>query len=266
MSIRSLFWLAAAMIVALPHQGALAAPQILAVLATNDGISFACDDGVCEAGLSAYCLQRNRPAPEFGTEYAPAAPDTFTLVVMDATGGERRLPAAEYVVFFEDRGYTSVSARLSEARLAELGAVRATIEVGADASLVPAPRAGDSDPLTDDEIAYTVGPLRALGTRIVDDSAEAGAARLVATMINALPPTGRVGAERRAALWGDVPGADAAGATESAGLSRARSEFDWCLGAIAEPRVFSMRSCLETRHDQLMRELNVDFWNADVGS
>jgi hypothetical protein len=39
-----------------------------------------------------------------------------------------------------------------------------------------------------------------------------------------------------------------------------------CIGAIAEPSAFSMRSCLETRHDRLMRELNVDYWNAKVGS
>lgn len=39
-----------------------------------------------------------------------------------------------------------------------------------------------------------------------------------------------------------------------------------CIDAIAEPSAFSMRSCLETRHDRLMRELNVDYWNANVGS
>ena len=112
MRIRILLSFAAGLIVASPHAGALAAPQILAVLATDTGIPFTCADGVCEAELSAFCLQRNRPAPDFGTAYVPAAPGVFTLVVTDANGEERRLPAAEHVAFFEHRRYTAAELEL----------------------------------------------------------------------------------------------------------------------------------------------------------
>ncbi len=188
MRIRILFCFAVALAAALPHKSALAAPQILAVLASDAGIPLTCTEGVCAADLSAFCLQRDRPAPDFGTVYVPAAPGAFTLVVTDANGGERRLPAAEHVTFMEHRGFTAVSARMPEDALAGLGAVSAAIEVGADASLVPVPRAGDPDPLTADEIAHAAGPLRVLATRIVDGSPDAEAARLIASMANALPP------------------------------------------------------------------------------
>ncbi len=97
-----------------------------------------------------------------------------------------------------------------------------------------------------------LGPLRVLGSRVVDGSAEANAAR--------------VGAACRAAVWNEAAGGDRTASTENPGLSRARTEYDRCVTAAAEPSVFSMRGCLESRHDQLMRDLTVDYWNADVGS
>ncbi len=266
MHIRILSWLAVGLMAALAHNGALAAPQILAVLASDAGVPLTCAEGVCAADLSAFCLQRDRPAPDFGTVYAPAAPGAFTLVVTDAKGGERRLPAAEHVTFKEHRGYTAVSARLPENVLAELGAVSATIEVGADASLLPVPRSGDPDPLTADEIAHAAGPLRTLGTRVVDSSPEAESARLIAAMANALPAEDRASPERIGTLWSDVAGDGRSQAPQRPGLIGAKSAYDSCVGALANHGTFSMRSCLEQRHDQLMRELNDDYWNAFAGS
>ncbi len=129
MGIRTFFWLAVGLVVAVGHQSALAAPQILAVLATGNGIPFTCTGGVCQAELSAFCLQRHRPAPGYGTAYEPAARGAFTLVVRGADGGERRLPAAGHVAFLQHRGYTAVSARLAEHVLAELDGLSASIEV-----------------------------------------------------------------------------------------------------------------------------------------
>ncbi|MFQ6018208.1 MAG: hypothetical protein ACE5KF_08420 [Kiloniellaceae bacterium] len=266
MPVRVVFGFALALIVTLPQQRASAAPQILAVLATAGGIPFACGDGLCEADLSTFCLQRHRTAPDFGTAYVPAAPGDFTLVVTDANGGRHRLPAAGHVTFVERRGYTAVAARLPEEVLAGLGAVSAAIEVGANASLLPAPRNGDPDPLTSAEIALAVGPWRALGTRLVDGSPDAEAALVLATMINMLPRQGRIGAERDATLWADATGHDPSAATENPGLSRAWAEYDWCIGSIQGHRDFSLRGCLERRHDRLLRDLNDDYWNAEAGS
>ncbi len=84
------FWIFAALFVGIPSQDSLAAPQILAVLASEDGVSLACANGNCQADLSTFCLQRARPTPAIGTKYVPAAQGQFTLVVTDAAGKERR--------------------------------------------------------------------------------------------------------------------------------------------------------------------------------
>ncbi len=262
MRIRILLGLAAGSIVALAQHGAVASPQILAVLATPGGVPMTCTGGVCAAELSAFCLQRDRPAPPYGTAYGPAAPGVFTLVVTDANGDERRLPASPHVAFTGERSYTTVSALVSERVLAGLGAVSAKLEVGDNASLVPLPRPGDPDPLTSDEIEHTVGPLRAMGTQIVDTRPEAQAARVVASMINVLPEYDRVGAARRAAVWSEAVGRFG----DESGLSHARAAYDGCIEAAAAPSAFSLRSCLETRHDQLLRDLNDNYWNAFSGS
>ena len=266
MRIRVTFWLAVGLIAALGHHGALAAPQILAVLAPNGGAPFTCADGLCEAEISAFCLQRNRPAPESGTAYLPAEPSVFTLVAIDANGNERRLPAAGFVTFTERRGFTAVSARLAEDVLGGLGAVGARLEVGANASLVPVPRQGDPDPLTAGEIAQVTGSMRNIGALVVDGSPDAEAARVVASMVNLLPPEGSPGAERLAALWGEATGNGGLAAVDGPGPVRATAAYQGCLDAVEEQRIFSIRGCLERSHDQLMRELSVDYWNAFPGS
>ena len=262
MRIRVAYCLVVGLIAALGNHGALAAPQILAVLATNGGVPFACADGLCQADISTFCLQRDRPAPEVGTAYLPAEPSVFTLVAIDANGNERRLPAAGYVTFIESRGFTAISARLGEDVLVGLGAVGARLELGANASLVPVPRQGDPDPLTAGEIAYVTGPLRNLGALVVDGSPDADSARVVATMVGLLPREGRLDAERLAALWGEATGDDGLAAADSPGPLGARAAYEGCIDAIEEQRIFSIRGCLERSHDRLMRGLSVEYWNA----
>ena len=266
MRMKHSFWLLFAVLASLAPDRAVAAPQILAVLASDVGSPFACDDGLCQADLSTFCLQRHRPAPAYGTVYDPAAPGAFTLVLRSAEGVERRVAAADHVTFVQHRGFTAVSARVPAQLLADQGAVSAALQVGPDAVLLPRPIAGDPDPLSAEEIAFAAGPLRALGTRIVDASPAGATARLVSTLINLLPPEGRVAVTRRTALWGEMLGTGAPGRGDGAVLSRTRAEYDLCLEAIAAPRVVSLRSCLEMGHGRLMRDLNGAYWDAEVGS
>lgn len=250
----------------MPTGVALAAPQILAVLATEDGISLTCDDGLCAADLSTFCLQRARPAPNVGTEYVPAAPDQFTLVVIDASGRERRLPASRHVTFSERRGFTAASAYLPEKRLFSLGAVRARLEIGARASLVPKPVEGDRFPQSREEIRHATGAARALGARIVDASPRGAAARALGAIVNRLPREGREDASRYEELWDRAVRDGAAGRPGRAGIGRARREFDQCLRSINNGAAYRLRGCLTVRHDKIMRDLSVEYWNAGAGS
>ena len=266
MHIRLPFWLALGLFAALAPGHASAAPQILAALPSESGISFTCAEGVCVADLSTYCLQRDRAAPEFGAAYEPSDPGAFTLVVTDASGAERRLGAADHVSFVEGRGFTAISARVAAEALTRLGAVSARMEIAANASLLPVAVIGDPDPLTPEEIARTVGPLRHLGARVVDSSPEAEAAGVIGALANASPRRGTVEPDRREPLWRQVTGGNWAAGAQSPGQARARSVYDGCLAAYDGHEAFSFRSCLETRHDALLRDLSVEYWNVGAGS
>lgn len=263
MRYRDISWIVAGLMLALGGGNAYAAPQILAALPSEGGILFVCTDGGCNAALSTYCLQKNRPTPAYNTVYAPAAPQSFTLVLTDALGAERRLPADGLVTFVESRGFMSVSARILESDLARLGAAEARIVVAANATLLPVPVAGDPDPLTEQEIALATGPLRKLGTHLVDRTPTAAAAGMVSGIAGRLPASNSGAAKPDyRGIWKTVAG-ERAGRPAAV---RARSELDFCLQRAGALSPVSVRRCLEWRHDRLIRDLNVDYWNSQAGS
>ncbi len=250
----------AALVGALPAPAA-AAPQILALLALDEPVALACRDGQCAARFSSYCLQRERPDPAPGTAYRVGG-GTLSLVLTDAAGDVRRLPADGIVTVTAGRSFTSVRIELPEAVLRAAGAVTAALEVGARVSLVPASTEPDDDPQSTAEIALTTGPRRALGERIVDWHASgSGAARLTAQLLNALPPRGRISEAERNELWRKVA-APRAAAYPADSVAEAHRVYERCLGKVSEGRYFSLRQCLERGHDGLMLDLNVEYWKA----
>lgn len=266
MRVNVLFRFSTFFFMGMPSHVSLAAPQILAVLASEDGVSLACASGICEADLSTFCLQRARPAPGVAAEYVPAAPNQFILVVTDSFGSERRLPASHHLTFSERRGFTAVSAHMPERRLAELGVVQARIEIGANASLVPVAVDGDTFPQSPEEIRQATGPSRALGTRVVDSSPGGNAARVLGTMVNALPRDGREGGTRYEALWAKAVAAEGNIAANNAGRGLARQAYDQCIRSIKYRATYRLRGCLAIHHDKLMRDLSVRYWKAGAGS
>ncbi len=246
---------------------ALAAPQVLAALPSASGIALSCDAGVCRADLSTYCLQRQRPAPKYGFAYVPARADHFTLVVVDAAGADRRLPAGEHLRFNESRGFMAVAATIKETDLRRLGAVLARIEVAEKATLLPVPYDGDTDPLTEKEIAYATGSLRAEGAAAVDGQPKADAARMLAELTNAMPAAGATPKGRFDDIWRQAIG-DELPMPESGdiALGEARMAFDYCEGRPGTYSWGGLRRCLEYRHDDLIHDLNIKFWQGQPGS
>jgi hypothetical protein len=53
---------------------------------------------------------------------------------------------------------------------------------------------------------------------------------------------------------------------QSPGQALARSAYDGCLAAYDGHEAFSFRGCLEGRHDALLRDLSVEYWNVGAGS
>ena len=252
--------LAAALVVLISALPAAAAPQILALLATNEAVPLDCRDGACTAEFSGFCLQRKRADPAAGTQYR-AAGGEVTLVVTGADGDVRRLPAGDHLVIETRRGYTAVRIGVRRDLLDEWNAVALGLEVGEHVALVPVPEAADPDPQTEADIALALGPQRALGDRILETSpVETGAVRLTSRMIGALPP-GRTDARTREALWSRVVTASAASFPPESVL-RASSIYRRCLAKVERGNFYSLRDCLEIGHDALMIELNVKYWEA----
>lgn len=261
MAIRlSIVVLAGLLTAAVPLAGAYAAPQILALLETGGPAPLICENGNCSAEFSGFCLQKERPDPKYGTRYRAEGGD-LTLVVTDASGVVRRLPAGDYLNIATQRSYTAVRISLAESVKRELGAVSVALEIGERVALVPMESIGDENPQTEADIAMALGPQRALGQKIIQQSAaESGAIALTNRMLNALPP-GRGDDETRTGLW-DRAVAPFSASYPSDSVSRASGIYRRCLDKVEAGNFYSLRDCLEVGHDALMLDLNVKYWEA----
>lgn len=250
-------------VVAAPLASAGAAPQALGLMATDGPVPLPCFAGECAAEFSTFCLQQARDIPQPGTPYRIEG-DGLTLIAIGEDGRARRLPAAGYLAVTIERGYTTVRIALKKRALEALGAVRAALEVGPRITLLPVPVAGDPSPQSEAEIANATGPLREIGDRIVDRApVDAGATRLTSRLINGLPAHDRVGAEAGDRLWrAELARSDADDET----IARADAIYRNCRQRVENGFFFSLRGCLELRHDEQMMRLNQRFWESIVGS
>lgn len=247
---------------------AQAAPQILAALPSSVGIPFTCLDGVCQADLSTYCLQRKRPAPNFGTVYTPAAAEDFKLVIKTGDG-VTTLAAAEHVNFVESRGFMAISAVIDEPELRKLGGTDAKLTIGEAASLLPVAEPNDLDPLTESEIAYVTKWRRAEGGKIVDSKPEAHAAQLLASVVNRLPNRGGTMPNVLDTVWEQAIGDEINNLPPMIAepvLMRARAEFELCRNGGTRHSYGGVRRCLEFRHDDMIRNLNIEYWDTEPNS
>lgn len=261
-------WLisACALSATLMASDAKAAPQILAALPMESGIELSCSDGICAAQLTTYCLQRERPAPTMGAAYVPATKEHFTLVLTNAAGQEVRLPASEHMRFNENRGFMSVAASIELGRMKALGAQSAKIVVWEGASLIPVPEENDPNPLTDDEIEFVTSSLRTVGQDYVDHQPKAGSAQLLAQLNAALPSDGIVAANTFQGMWQNSIGDEMPLPASGAVLEGAQQAFEDCSGRTSTYMVGGLRRCLEFQHDNMIRGLNIEYWQNQPGS
>lgn len=238
---------------------ALAAPQVLGLVATGDAVPMQCAGGTCTALLSAFCLQKDRLPPDFETLYRPARPGDVTLIVTTADGQRRSLDAAEHVNFHSRYGFTAMRADLALAAIGIDAPASVAIEIAPRAAMLPQARPGDPNPLTAEEITLATGPARLAAETVFEGGSEqARAARVAARLINALPLRGDTDAAAREGLWRRVAGDDAP-------LS-ARRMFDACTRTVDQSLGYPLRQCLEERHERLQIENTREFWDSLGGS
>jgi len=262
----ALFAIATVFILA-PFRPAQAAPQILAALEAQEGMPFRCEGATCETDTT-FCLQQDRESPRTGTLYAPADASHFLLRVTSNDGAVRDIPAAN-MTFTSGRGFTHVRVSMPADSLSGLGAQSARLVVTRQASLIPAPLPGDPDPISEAERDYVTNSLRAIGEDLVDGQPLATSAKIVGRVASAITdfyarPT-PAAVDR---LWTDVLDDMAPVLKQDRGavIERAQREIDLCARPDHHHSMAGVKSCLEYRHGDLMRDLNIDYWNRKPGS
>jgi len=239
---------------------ASAAPQMLGVVASAEPVPMHCEDGVCRAELSAFCLQKERTMPEDGTSYDALEPEKLALVVKGADGSVHTLPAGGLSIESR-RSQVAVEVSLPENVAHELGAVELAVKAAPDLALVPVVAANDASPFRPAEVARAHDTLAAADVLFARDVARTRMAHLLNRLINALP--GDTGADPANAeqAWQRVTGTPSRLAASDPVLSEAGQIYQSCRLGLADIWPSGLRRCLEVSHDAVMGGLNADVWN-----
>lgn len=235
---------------------AAAAPQAIALVASAEPIELRCHLGECGAEFTSFCLERNRRSPATGTPYWLYDTASLKLEGRTQDGATLALDAGELKIA-SARGHTAVWMSLPSSSLRErnLASVSVTVTVGA--TLLPEEEADDPKGHGADEILRIAGPMRATGTKIVDQAgAPIATAQETARLINLLPRLGRTTTAERDSLW-----AKAAPAPEAAGYDKIKAGFDNC-HKVTQSGSMSLRQCLGSVHDAFVSRLNIKYWKA----
>ncbi len=252
---------AAALFVA-PLATASAAPQALGLAATPEPMPLHCEDGLCTAFLTAFCLQEKRPQPEDGIAYLPTENSEINLLVSTKDGRTLMLPGRDYVEFYA-RNHTAVIAKVEQRKLLELNAEYIAIQVGSLSSLIPEERPGDLYPQSAEELAFATGPYRAAAERYFDKGSHAERTAITAMLINNLPKSGDVEVARGESAWTEILDKQGIKGFSESGKGLARTTFENCKEITGSTmRSLSLRSCLEIRHGRLQSSTNRDYWKS----
>ena len=257
-----------AALVALGSGAAQSAPQALALVATEGTVGLTCEGRECSAEMTSFCLDAGRFAPPQGTAYRLAGRGLIRLIATTKDGRALALDARSHLRFESARRHLAVRVSVDRAALAALGVTQAEIEIAENVALLPVPRPGDPDPITETEAALLTGPLRHVGSLVVDGNAERmQAARVTSRMINLLPARGGAGSAMSEvgageALWRRATAASRVDSLSPAARKRARGAFELCrfVGTVGGPS--SLRRCLQEQHDGFVDFLNSKFWEA----
>lgn len=238
-----------------------AAPQILALITTNDAATpLHCEAGVCKAEFSAFCLQKNRDTPAAMTPYRPAEGADVHFVVTAPDGSQRTVPATGLSIRSVN-AYTSVVIGVSEDRVRALGGAVA-LRVGSNVTLVPEPQENDPNPLTEAEIAHATSTLRSMGTSYVDREGKvADAVRLSMRMINEVSST--TGLRELQPVKGLVDRVLASEDIRADSREMLRQRLSRCNTMIeGEWRASGLRLCMRIHHEKMVDTLNWPYWDA----
>ena len=241
----------------------LAAPQILALVATTTPLPLSCVGGVCRVEVSGVCLQEQRPAPNTGTAYRVATGSKLTLVVQGRDGKTQTMAVEKLVEIRSLRLFNSLSISLPERVVQNLtdGVALASLSVAPLTSLLPMAEAGDPNPLTEREIhEYTVR-LRARAESAFEiDKANLAATRVLNQMVNRLSADIHRGAEGTEKLGQTMSKKFIA--NRPAAMQLVTRALNTCREKLRVERTPHLRACLSNQHDILNSNTTLNVWQS----
>ncbi len=238
-----------------------AAPQVLALVATQGATALICDGGACSAEFTAFCLQQDRNSPARGTTYR--LEDTATVAVTGVTQDGRKiaLDPEKTLNFNSLRTHVAVRISVDPATMARHGLKSVSVDVGEKVTLSPVPQAGDSNPQDAAGVAAAAGPLRAVGSRIVDSNKNRmAAARLTSRLINDLDANALPQGDVVQSLWKRAVGENMQASATAQGM--ARGALGLCQFAVEMRGISDIKGCLQQHHDRFVDFLNANYWKA----
>ncbi|NKB49123.1 MAG: hypothetical protein GKS02_07140 [Alphaproteobacteria bacterium] len=241
---------------------ASADPQMLGIVQTVSAVPLHCSNGECGAELTSICLQEERVRPMPGQAYFPHDPNTVGLTGIRRDGSRIAILVEDVLKFSSARGYSSVRVSLSKDVLRQYDV--ASVELSIDEGLTLIPETGpavNADSLTEGDIELGAGRLRQTATVIVDQEGDkADASQVLARMIDNLPRHGRANFETRSEIW-STTGVPVAQSLSTRGSYRARLAYNGCYRKTRFGDQ-TLRECLGLAHDDLIQDLNDDYWEA----
>ncbi len=253
---------------ALAAGGAAAAPQALMVAAGGGEVHLACAGAACRAEITTFCLQPDRPNPEFGHRYNILAmadqQGAIRLVGHREGGGQVVLPLESSAILTAERDHSAVMLTVPAPVLREYGVTRLSVQVGEPVMLVPQAVAGDPRTQDEEDLAFLATTARQAALYAIEEHPDqVGATRIVRDVLNGVPadrPTTR--GERRTAWTGAEPERETPRAQ-----SMARGAYDDCkdVNAASNVRLYGFRSCMGVMHDEIIGEVN-DAYAALIGA
>ena len=266
-----------AVISALAWSGsAQAAPQILGLVASNGPVPLKCDTFYCAAEFTTFCLQQERKGPPRNHKYqAYNGGEGIRVLGMKSSGEIVELADGSALDILAPRGQTVVTMSLPRRLLEQYGVTQVAIEIGPNVSLLPEEKLNDYNRQTEQDIAIATGPLRELGTKVIDSNASKVAAADVLNRVITLLPLGNRAASKRLrdSVWSKVAVSLPQSEAYQDAITTAQQTFDRChvysngtaysrSTSVTGRNSLSLRDCLTFGHDALISPLNKKYWDA----
>jgi len=255
---RTCIFLIAGMIVSGGVVGSASAdPQLLAAVPSGGPLEMVCDDQTCEAEFSAICLQSERSFPVKGTPYKVMLKDVGAIALLGQTSGGKDIKLSSGLVRVKSqRSHTAVRFYVERDQLPRTDIKSITVNFNRLIALFPVGTEADSNPQTAADITTaTQGISRAAAFWIEINADRVAVARIASRMSNGLPDAGIVSSDKSDRIWRTV-------VDQETGLSpKARAGSRDLISDCQQRTDITLHHCLNYRHDQVMRDLNIRYWN-----